>query len=77
MLKSHKTSLLLADDHTLVRAGLKSLIGNIGKVEIIGEASDGRETLELAHELKPDLILLDIKMTELNGLEVTARLHKE
>ncbi len=76
MSKDNKT-ILLADDHTLVRAGIKSLIKDFKNTEVIGEAADGREAIEMAHELNPDIMLLDIKMKELNGLEVTARLHKE
>jgi DNA-binding NarL/FixJ family response regulator len=68
---------ILADDHSLVRAGIRSLILNIPGVEVIGEADNGREAIKLIDELNPDLVLLDIAMPELNGLEVVARISKE
>jgi DNA-binding NarL/FixJ family response regulator len=68
---------LLADDHTLVRAGLKSLITELRGVEVVGEASDGREAVRMIEEIQPDIVLLDIAMAELNGLEVTARVDKD
>jgi len=68
---------ILADDHSLVRAGIRSLILNIPGVEVIGEADNGRDAIKLIDELNPDLVLLDIAMPELNGLEVVARISKE
>ncbi len=68
---------LLADDHTLVRAGIKSLLKNIPGFEVVAEADNGRDALKLADEYRPDLVLLDIAMSELNGLEVASRLDKE
>ena len=65
--------ILLADDHTLVRAGIKNLLQNLNNIEVIAEADNGRETLRLVEEKKPDMVLLDIAMPELNGLEVAAR----
>lgn len=67
---------LLADDHTLVRAGIRGLVANLPDVEVVGEAGDGHEALRLAETLHPDVVLLDIGMPGLNGLEVTARLTK-
>ena len=67
---------LLADDHTLVRAGIRGLVANLPGVEVVGEADDGHEALSLAEALHPDVVLLDIGMPGLNGLEVTARLTK-
>lgn len=69
--------LLLADDHALVRAGLRELIQKIPFVEVIGEASNGRQTLELIQAHSPDLVLLDIGMKELNGLEVAERITRD
>lgn len=69
--------LLLADDHALVRAGLRELIQKIPFVEVIGEASNGRQTLELIQAHTPDLVLLDIGMKELNGLEVAERITRD
>jgi DNA-binding NarL/FixJ family response regulator len=68
---------LLADDHTLVRAGIRALLERMPRMEVVGEASDGREVLELVKQLHPDLVLMDIGMTRLNGLEATARLTTE
>lgn len=67
---------LLADDHTLVRAGLRKLLEDIPDVEVVGEAADGVALLALAAQLQPNLVLTDIDMPGLNGLEATARLVK-
>lgn len=69
--------LLLADDHALVRAGLRELVQKIPGVEVVAEASNGREALELIPTHHPDLVLLDIGMKELNGLEVAARITRD
>ena len=66
--------LLLADDHTLVRAGLRKLLESIPNIEVVGEADDGLALLALAEQLQPDLVLMDISMPGLNGLDATARL---
>ena len=68
--------ILLADDHALVRAGIRSLLDAIEGVEVVGEAGDGPEALRLAEELKPDVVLLDIALPGLSGLEVAARLTR-
>lgn len=65
---------LLADDHTLVLAGLRGLLTRLAGVEVVGEAADGHETLRLAEALRPDIVLLDIAMPGMNGLEVAQRL---
>jgi DNA-binding NarL/FixJ family response regulator len=67
---------LLADDHTLVRAGLRKLLESIAGFAVVGEAGDGTTLLALAHDLQPQLVLMDIAMPGLNGLEATARLLK-
>jgi DNA-binding NarL/FixJ family response regulator len=67
---------LLADDHTLVRAGLRRLLEELPDVVVVGEAANGVELLALATQLQPDLVLTDIDMPGLNGLEATARLLK-
>jgi DNA-binding NarL/FixJ family response regulator len=64
---------LLADDHTLVRAGMRALLGELPGVEVVAETGDGREALRLVRETKPDLALIDISMPGLNGLEVARR----
>jgi DNA-binding NarL/FixJ family response regulator len=65
---------LLADDHTLVRAGIRSLLQQLSGVEVVGEAGDGHEVLRLAEALRPEVVLLDVGMPGLNGLEVAGRL---
>ena len=65
---------LLADDHTLVRAGIRSLLVGLENVEVVGEAGDGQEAVRLAESLRPDVVLLDVGMPGLNGLDVAARL---
>jgi len=64
----------LADDHTLVRAGIRNLLVGIRGIEVVGEAGDGQEALRLVDILRPDVVLLDVGMPGLNGLEVAARL---
>jgi DNA-binding NarL/FixJ family response regulator len=65
---------VLADDHTLVRAGLRKLLESLPDIEVVGEASDGLELLALAERLQPQLVLMDIAMPGLNGLEATGRI---
>ena len=65
---------LLADDHALVRAGMRALLGELPGIEVVAETGDGREALRLVRERKPDIALLDISMPELNGLEVVGRI---
>jgi DNA-binding NarL/FixJ family response regulator len=70
------TRVLLVDDHVLVRAGIRSLLEKIPGVEVVGEAGNGREALELIRAELPNLVLLDIAMTELGGLEALPRVVK-
>jgi DNA-binding NarL/FixJ family response regulator len=67
---------LLADDHSLVRAGIRSLLGAMAEVEVIAEAASGEEALELAAREKPDVVLMDIAMKGITGLEAAARLRE-
>jgi DNA-binding NarL/FixJ family response regulator len=69
--------ILLADDHTIVRAGLHLILERIDGVEVVGEASNGREALQLVATTKPTLVVMDISMAGLNGLEATAYLAQE
>jgi DNA-binding NarL/FixJ family response regulator len=68
---------LIAEDHSLVRAGLRALIQKMSGVVVTGEAATGREALELVEREHPDIVLMDLAMPDLNGLEATARLARE
>jgi DNA-binding NarL/FixJ family response regulator len=68
--------IMLADDHDLVRAGIRSLVEGVKGFEIVAEAGDGREALRLVKIHQPDVILMDIAMPGLNGLDATARIAK-
>jgi DNA-binding NarL/FixJ family response regulator len=68
---------ILADDHTLVRAGIRSLLEKSPEINVVAEANDGRELLELLKTHNADLVLMDIAMPGLNGLEATARISRE
>lgn len=67
--------MLLADDHPLTRDGTRQAMAANGSIDIVGEAGDGEETLRLAQQLRPDLLLLDISMPRLSGVEVASELH--
>jgi DNA-binding NarL/FixJ family response regulator len=69
--------ILLADDHALVRAGIRSLLEKIPNVEVVGEASTGRQALEMVKTRLPNLVFMDIAMAELAGLEVLPRITKD
>jgi two-component system response regulator NreC len=66
--------ILIADDHGVIRAGLRALLENIPDVTVVGEASDGGEALEKAVELKPDILLMDLSMPNMGGIEATLKL---
>jgi two-component system response regulator NreC len=66
--------ILIADDHGIVRTGLKLLFEQIPDIEVAGEAADGREAVRLAHELKPDIVVMDIGMPLLNGLDAASEI---
>jgi DNA-binding NarL/FixJ family response regulator len=68
--------ILLVDDHTLVRAGVRALLESLPRLEVVGESGDGLEALQLVRELAPDVVLLDITLPGLNGLEVAARIAR-
>ncbi len=72
-----KIRVLLADDHPLIRAGFKSLLGKSERFEIVGEAENGKELIEMCNALLPDIILSDINMPVLNGLEALQQLTKQ
>ncbi|MCK5254596.1 MAG: response regulator transcription factor [Deltaproteobacteria bacterium] len=68
---------VIADDHTILRQGIKALLDNQEGIEVVGEAKDGREAIKTIEELLPDVILMDIAMPGLNGLEATRRIKKK
>lgn len=72
-----RIKVLLADDHKLVRGGIRALLNKIAGVEVVAEADDGREALELADEHRPEVVMMDIAMSGMNGLEATIRLTKD
>jgi DNA-binding NarL/FixJ family response regulator len=74
--QSRKTRILLVDDHELVRKGLRSILEAREENEICGEAKDGREAVEKAHQLTPDVVVLDVCMPELNGLEAAREIRR-
>ena len=66
---------LLADDHTLIRAGLRMVVVSQPDFTVVGEANDGREAVALAEQLKPDVVVMDIGMPSLNGIEACRQIH--
>ena len=73
----HKIRVLIADDHPVFRFGLHSLVSSIPDMEVIGEATNGETAVELSASLKPDIILMDINMPGLNGIEATRKILKD
>ncbi len=65
---------LLVDDHAMVREGLRSVLESYQEVEVVGEASDGEEAVTLVHQLRPTVVVMDINMPRLNGIEATGRI---
>ena len=72
-----KIRVLIADDHALVRDGIRSLLALVANVEVVGEATNGKEALAKTEKLAPDVVLMDLGMPVMNGLEATRRIHKE
>jgi DNA-binding NarL/FixJ family response regulator len=70
-------NIVLADDHQVVRKGLKALLSAEADLSVVGEAGDGLETVQLVERLKPDILVLDLMMSGINGLEVTRQLNKK
>jgi CheY-like chemotaxis protein len=66
--------LLLVDDHAMVRQGLRALLESYGDIQVVGEACDGQEAVELTERLKPSVVVMDINMPEMNGIEATAKI---
>ena len=74
-MKKAQIRIMLADDHMLMRMGLSTLIDCEEDMKIVGEAKNGRQAVELAHALKPDIIIMDLMMPELSGAEATKLIH--
>lgn len=72
-----KIRVLIADDHAIVREGVRALLALSDDIAVVGEAADGREAIEAARRLRPDIILIDIAMPGLGGLEATVEIRKE
>src|ERR671916_1290435 len=69
--------IMITDDHALVRDGLRSMLEDEPDLEVVGEASNGREAIELCRSLKPDMVLMDVRMPEMDGLEATRAIKEE
>jgi len=76
MTPQKRIRILLADDHTVLRAGLRALLAGQCDLEVIGEASDGAEAIRLAQTLHPDVVVMDIGMPGVNGIDATARIKR-
>ena len=71
-----ETKVLLADDHTILREGLRMVLDAQPQIKVVGEAEDGRQAVELAERLRPDVVVMDIAMPNLNGLEATRQIKR-
>ncbi len=72
-----KIRVLLVDDHRMMRDGLRALLVSVPDIEVVGEAADGRTALDLVRTLSPDVVVMDIGMADLNGIEATRRIRTE
>jgi DNA-binding NarL/FixJ family response regulator len=68
---------LIVDDHAIVRDGIRALLGHADDIAVVGEAAGGRDAIALARSLSPDIILMDVAMPDLGGLEATLEIHKD
>ena len=76
-MKDGTKRLILADDHHLLRRGFKSLLSGEPDLEVVGEASNGLQAIEMCRRLEPDLILMDVRMPEMDGITATRRIKEE
>jgi DNA-binding NarL/FixJ family response regulator len=67
--------ILIAEDHLMVRAGIRALLEKAGEIKIVGEASNGQEAVDLTRELKPDILIMDIMMPRMNGIQAAQNIH--
>jgi NarL family two-component system response regulator LiaR len=72
-----KTRILIADDHAMLREGMRNLLSQEKDFDVVGEAANGEEAVRLAKELKPDIVIMDVVMPKLNGLEATKQVRQE
>ena len=72
-----RIKVLIVDDHTLVRDGIRALLALAADIEVVGEAANGREALEKTRELSPDVVLMDLSMPKMSGMEATRRIRRE
>lgn len=75
--RSQRIRIVLVDDHPVVRQGLRKILSTFDEISIAGEACSGREAIEVTRELKPDVVLMDISMPEMNGIEATSILRRD
>jgi DNA-binding NarL/FixJ family response regulator len=75
--RSRRVRLVIVDDHELARAGLRSLLSGERSLEVVGEATSGAEALDVCRQLQPDVVLLDVRMPDLDGLTVTRLLRRD
>ena len=73
---SNTIRILVADDHTIVRQGMARLLEEQADIRVVGQATNGRKAIDLAKELKPDVVIMDIAMPRMNGIEAAKRIRK-
>ncbi len=76
MKNTNDINIILVDDHKLLRAGLKNIIEQRSNMHIIGEANDGREAIKICSKLQPDVLVIDVAMPGLNGIEAASQIQK-